>query len=166
VYPVRYAIDFLEAENPGGWTSSLKTFDEGWSMPILSEVEVDVWLNDCPEDLLAAGFSMEYDPNAIEILSVEAYDSSSLPGPWNSSATTIMPDYDGPGTYGVLVLNLTTVSADGDDDTIIAKVRLRRTATPMANITFRTVSGLDTVVDEFGTVYDSEIDSKTVTVGP
>ena len=36
----------------------------------------------------------------------------------------------------------------------------------MANITFRTFPYIDTVVDEFGTVYDSGIDSKTVTVGP
>jgi len=146
VYPgfgIGYTIDFLESGNPGGWTSSLKTFDEAWNIPLFSEVEVDVWLNDCPENMVTAGFSLEYDSTRVNILSVEAYDSNYLPGPWDPIYTDIRPDYNGPGTYFVQLAAFGNASPDGGDDIIIVKLRLSLTEPLQTNITFHTVPGFE-----------------------
>ena len=64
----------------------------------------------------------------------------------------------------VNVANLAHAPPDGDDDLIIAKVRLRLTEPLQTDITFSTIPGFYTVVGASSTIYDSEINPKTVTV--
>ena len=166
IYPdIRYTIDFLEPGNPGGWTNSLKTFEDAWTLSPGEEIEVDIWVNDLPfpdVHLTFGGFYMEYDPARIDILSVEGYDDdyNISPGPWEDS--TIGPVNE--ETYQVIVFGgvPSVVLPDADGDIIIAKVRLRLNEPLPSIITFRTFGF--TVVDEYNTPYDPEIDPKIVDV--
>jgi hypothetical protein len=127
-------------------------------------VEVDVWLYSSPEKMIAAGFYMGYDSTRIDVISVETYDSSTLPGPWDPSFSQIIPNPNGPGTYLVLVNKFVGILPDAYGDIVIAKVRLRLTEPLQTNIIFSTIPEVDIVIDEFGTFYDPEIDPKTVTI--
>ena len=46
-----YCKDFLEGGNPGGWTASLQTYDDEWTLGVGEEIDVDIWINDLPEAL-------------------------------------------------------------------------------------------------------------------
>ena len=52
---IQYCKDFLEEGNPGGY-NSLKTFDDEWTLNPTETVDMDIWVNDTPEDLISAGF--------------------------------------------------------------------------------------------------------------
>ena len=42
---IAYSKDFLEVGNPGGWGTSLKTFEESWTLENIGDsVDVDIWL--------------------------------------------------------------------------------------------------------------------------
>ena len=56
VFAIEYCKDFLESGNPGGWSASLKTFDDEWTMNVGDEVELDIWVNDVPLTLIQARF--------------------------------------------------------------------------------------------------------------
>ena len=45
-FAIEYCKDFLEPGNPGGWSESLKTFEDEWTLNGGEEVELDVWIND------------------------------------------------------------------------------------------------------------------------
>ena len=47
-YAIEYCKDVLEQGNSGGWITSGKTWDEEITIVITEEVDVDIWLNDCP----------------------------------------------------------------------------------------------------------------------
>ena len=160
---VEYCKDFLEPGNFGGLSTSLKTFDDEWTMEVGDEVEFDIWINDVSHSLLTAGFWIEYDPSVVSIVGVDVYDNyDSPPGPWEVAFTTIVPDAGGTGTYMVNVgATLIPVSPDGDGDIIIGKVLFRCEGD--ATITISTIPGLDTIVGDT-TVFDSEIIPNTITV--
>lgn len=144
-----FAIDFTEQGTP---SSS-------------GEVEVDILLNDVSEELISAGFSINYDPSNVSIVSADVYDGSSLPGPWDPGMTRIVKDADGPGTYMVGCGNLANVSPDDDSNVNIAKIRFTCTGECSNPITISTISGLDTIVGgNNGHVYDPNIQSANITI--
>ena len=100
---IQYCKDYLEPGNPGGWGTSSKTFDDEITSAVTEEFEIDIWLNDCPENMIASGFFITFDPELVSIVSVDAYDNYDLPGPWDAGWTTKhMPE---PGTYFFVVTN-------------------------------------------------------------
>lgn len=144
-----FSIDFAEQGTPGS----------------SGEVEVDIRLNDVTEELISAGFSINYDPSNVSILSADVYDGSSLPGPWDPGMTRIVKDADGPGTYMVGCGNLGNVSPDDDNNVNIAKIRLTCKGDCNNPITISTISGLDTIVGgNNGHVYDPNIQSANFTI--
>ena len=158
VYAIQYCKDFLGSCNPGGWGTSVKTFDEVAEIGHHSDYEIDIWLNDVPTPLLTAGFLVEYDSTQIDIEDVLIYDSSDLPGPWNPEFSFKIPEPNGPGTYMVIVggwfdPNISIVPDDGGD-IIIAKLELHCSNVGFSNIRISTSPGLDTVVGEDSTVFD------------
>ncbi len=116
--------DFLEPENPGGWSNSLKTWDEEGVLNAGEEVYMDIWVNIyCP--LIFGSIWIVFDPDKISLLDVQVYDGE-LPGPWDSEFTGEVQEPSGPGTYMVTVGNyLTPVQQDQDGDIILGRVHLR-----------------------------------------
>lgn len=144
-----FAIDYTEQGTPGS----------------SGEVEVDIRLNDVSEELISAGFSINYDPSNVSIISADVYDGSSLPGPWDPGMTRIVKDADGPGTYMVGCGNLGNVSPDGDSNVNLAKIRFTCKGDCNNPITISTISGLDTIVGgNNGHVYDPNIQSANITI--
>ena len=166
-FAIEYCKDFLESGNPGGWGgSSLKTFEDEWTLTVGEEVELDIWINDVPLPLLSGGFWIEYDPSKVSIVSVAAYDGNDIPGPgpWEVAFTVKFPDAGGPGTYLLQVgPPLMPATPDGDGDIIIAKVRFRCESVGNATITISTIPGLDTFVGDT-TVFDPEIIDNNVVI--
>jgi hypothetical protein len=163
VFGIEYGTDFLEPGNPGGMSVSLKTFDEGWTVNCGTTFDADIWLIDVPEKLITAGFLIDFDESKISVVSAEVYDGS-LPGPWDADMTNKVPNPSGPGTYMVIVGNLSSALPDAGDDIPIARIRFACTSTGDAAVTFTTVSDFDTVVGNSSTVYDNQIASKTVII--
>ena len=167
-FAIQYCKDFLEAGNPGGWTGSLKTFEDEWTMGTSETIDVDIWINDVPEQLLTAGFWISFDPALVSVVGVEVYNNSVLPGPWDPGFTTIIPDSDGPGTYLVACGNFNCVAPDADGDIIIGRVTFQCESEGDTGITigpipipaFDTFAGcsLPTVV------YDGDITPNTITL--
>ena len=97
-----FRADILEPGNPGGWTHSLKTFNEEYYVNIGSAIEFDIWAYDMPLPelgLASAPVGIYYDPAQLSILSAEFYDGVNGPaGPWDPGFTSFVPDYNGPGT--------------------------------------------------------------------
>jgi hypothetical protein len=119
-----YSKDFLETGNPGGWSTSLKTWDEEWTLNAGEEIYLDIWFNiDC--SLITGGLWIVFDPAEVSLLDVQVYDGNELPGPWDSGFTTELLDPDGPGTYMVAVGNISTVQPDQDGDFILSRIHLR-----------------------------------------
>jgi hypothetical protein len=167
---ISFCKDFLESGNPGGWSGSLKTWDEHVSSCPGAQTEIDIWLNDVPEPLLTAGFWIAYDSPGIDIEDVLIYDGSDLPGPWNPGFTIKVPEPDGPGTYLISVGGWLTppyipIIPDSEDDIIIGKILVRSISYPgQYSMTLSTFPGLDTVVGESSTVYDSQMIPNTITL--
>ena len=162
-FGVEYGADFLETGNPGGWSESLKTFDEAWTVSPGRQVNVDIWIKDLPEELITAGFQMEYDPSLVTVSGCDVYDGS-LPGPWDGDMTTVVANPSGPGTYLVIVGNLGCVQPDAGGDIPIARIRFQGASPGEAAVTFRPVEGFDTIVGNIGTVYDSQIVLKSISI--
>ena len=77
VAQIGYSMDFLEPGNPGGWSSSAKTFEESWALSAGERVEVDIWVTDIPEEaLLTAGFAIEFDPSLVAVTDFMVYDGT------------------------------------------------------------------------------------------
>ena len=158
-----YCKDFLEDGNPGGWTKSLQTYDEEWTLDVGEEVNVDIWLNDLPELLLTGGFLLEYDPSTISIMSVEVYDGiNGPPGPWDPGFTNTQQVE--PGIVFLACATFDLVEPGPGGDIIIAKVRIRREAPGETLITVSTIPDFDTVVSENGVVYDLSIVPNAITI--
>lgn len=162
-FGVEYGADFLERDNPGGWSESLKTFDEGWTVSPGRTVNVDIWIKDLPEELITAGFQMEYDASLVSVSGCDVYDGS-LPGPWDVDMTTIVANPSGTSTYVVIVGNLGCVQPDAGGDIPIARIKFEGTSPGETAVTFRPVAGFDTVVGDSATVYDSQITAKTMAI--
>lgn len=164
-FAIEYRIDILEPGNPGGWTASLKTFENKWMKEKSKEVAVDIWLHDVTEPLISGGFWIKYDPSKVSIAGVDVYDGSVLPGPWDRGLTKNVPDADGPGTYKVFCINMGNVTPDKKGDIIIAKVRFlckKKCDTPITISTVIT-PGFDTIVGgNSGQVFDPKIKPVTI----
>jgi hypothetical protein len=164
IWAIQYCTDFLESCNPGGWSLSLKTFEEAYEVGITSPYEIDVWLNDVPIPLITAGFWIVHDTSQIGIEDVFIYDGSDLPGPWDSGFSSKVPEPEGPGTYFVAVGNFDTVAPDGDGDIIIAKLQLLCLGPGVSDITISTIPNFDTVIGEGSTHLDPQIIPNTITM--
>lgn len=157
-----YSKDFLEIGNPGGWSTSWKTWDEEWTLNTGEEIYLDIWVNiDCL--LITGGFWIESDPSEISILDVQVYDGDELPGPWDSGFTTELRDPNGPGTYMVAVGNLSLVQPDQDGDFILGRVHLRYEGGGETPITISTIPAFTTFTCD-GSVIPFIIFPNTVSV--
>ncbi len=164
---ISFCKDFLEPGNPGGWGTSLKTFEEEWTLTQGEAVDIDIWINDIPQNLLTGGFWMTYDPAAVNILSVDVYNGSVFPGPWDSNFTSVVPDPEGPGTYFIAAARFgCVVSPDVDGDIIIGRVRLQGEADYTETlITISSIPDFDETVGCSPTVvYDPSIIPNTMTI--
>ncbi len=81
-----YHTDLLEQGNTGGWTNSLKTFDDEYTVNVGKTSKIDVWVHDvviAEDGILYADLGIEYNPFEVEICGVEVFDGvNGLPGPW------------------------------------------------------------------------------------
>lgn len=104
-----YGTDILESGNPGGWYgSSMKTWDEEWTLEAGEAISVDIWIKDFCSSL-GGWLQVDYDPDTISILNVRLYDGNELPGPWHDEGTKL----DDPlGRYFVAVHNYGYVEPD------------------------------------------------------
>ena len=161
---VEFCVDFLESGNPGGWTASKKTCDSKGPKGLSKEAEADVWLKGVTEDIITAGFWLSYDASQVTIVSVEIYDGSVLPGPWDRNMSKKVGNPSGKGTYLVTVGNLANVKPDKNTDVIIARIKYLCKDKCTKPMTFTTIQGFDTVVGNSGKVYDPEIKKANVTI--
>jgi hypothetical protein len=160
---ISYCKDFLEPGNPGGWGgSSLKTFEDTWTMPTDTSVEMDIWLNDLPTSLLTAGCFIEFDPALINITSVVPNDSNNG-GPWDAVDET-QNFKVAPGQWFLALVNFGCVDADGDGDILLAKVAFDYSGPGDAEILIRTIPDFDTIVDCPGNKLDSQTTPNTITI--
>ena len=170
-----YSADFLESGNPGGWTSSLKTFEDEWTLSPGEDIEVDIWLNDVPELMSFGGFWIEYDPSLVSIIEIKAYDGdlegtaglpspccSGLSGPWNPEFTEQIPNPEGPGTYIVSLGPNDCIAHDAGGDIIFARVRVRCESLGDATITVKPIPVWNTVIGCNGPTYDPQITSHNI----
>lgn len=167
VFGIKYSVDFLETGNPGGWTNSLKTFDTDWHTASGYEVEMDIWVEDVPENIIAMEFYIHYDSAKLTIMSADIYDWLPGPvGPWDYTTSNIIPNPDGPGTYLGLSAQLACAFPDTDGDLILAKIRFRSDAAGDTDVIISTVPD----VDDFGgcdppyVIYDPQVTAKKVTI--
>jgi hypothetical protein len=174
---ISYTTDFLETGNPGGWTTSLKTFEDEWWMEPSTQTQMDIWIDNAPEPLVSGGFWLAYDPSLVSIAGVSVYDSDldgsqgnpspccpGLPGPWDPNLTTQEQDPDGPGTYLVACANFGAVPPDADNDIILARVTLQCEQLGDTPINILTIPTFDTVVGDSLMVYDPQISTKNVMI--
>lgn len=154
---VEYGTDLLEKGNPGGNTASLKTFDQKGNKDAGKEITMDVWMKDVPEDLITAGFFLTCDASKVNIVKVEVYDGSTLPGPWDSAMTRQQSNPGGPGTYMVFTGNLGCVKPDKKGDILVARVQYSCQEKCNKPIEIKPIKDFDTVVGCNGKVYDGSI---------
>jgi hypothetical protein len=158
-----YSADFLETGNPGGWSGSLKTFDDDWTLNQNDIVYVDIWLTDSPETTISAGFYIEFNPAQVSVVSVEGYDSTSNPpGPWDAGFTSSVEV--NPGQWLLTLGNLACIAPDVDGDIILARVTFQFNVPGDTDIIIRTIPEFDTVVGCSGLLYDPLITSSTFTI--
>ena len=161
VFAVEYCKDYLEDGNPGGWTSSPKTFEEEITMDVGSTVFVDVWINDLREDdqLISGGFVASWTDN-VAVVRVTAYDTEHG-GPWDPDMTSIT--FDG-NSVEVGLGQLGCAVVDNGGDMILAKLEIHKASEGTGEITF-TPPSLDTNVScPDGHIYDPEINTNTFTI--
>ena len=162
-FGVEYGTDFLEPGNPGGVSGSLKTFDDEWTLETGETVDVDIWISELPEDMITAGFVVEYDESRVSIANTAVYDGS-RPGPWDGDMTTIVDDPAKPGILAVIVGNLSCIDPDASGDLAIARVTFECISPEDAQVTVKPVSDFDTVVGCKGAVYDPQIAFHSITI--
>ena len=164
-FAIQYCKDFLEPGNPGGWSESLKTFEDEWTLNVGEEVELDIWINDVPEQLISGGFWVTYDPLLVSVEDVLAYDNTDLLGPWDPGFTAKVQDPDGPGTYFLALGNLSTPFPDAEGDIILGKIRFHAVSEGSVTITVSVIPQTSTVVGWPSIhIYDDEISPNTVTL--
>jgi hypothetical protein len=157
-----YRVDILEEGNPGGWSDSLKSFDDNAHIAVDSQFSVDIWMCDVFASQLAGGFWINFAGSTDEIsyVSTSLYDNSTGSGPWAMPFGDVTNEPYGPGTLTVGVANLSFVQPDYGSDIIIARVTLRKIGEGDAQIV------VNTIPDE-GTWYpldDAQIYPGTVTI--
>ena len=162
LFAIEYCTDFLESENVGGWGNSLKTFDNEWTVNENEDVNMDIWLNDCPQSMLTAGFWITFDPSFLTIVDVLIYNDEDLPGPWDSQLASNITEPNGPGTHFVALGQFNCVEPDSDGDIIVGSVLFHAEAHGSPIIEIFPIPDFDTIVDCFANLYDSQIPVKTI----
>ena len=141
-----------------------KTFDDEWTMNVGEEVEIDIYLNDMPQNLLNVSFLLGFG-SSIEIVEVQVYDGvNGPPGPWASGCTSIDLDYQESNHCLVAVCNINGAFLDLDGDIIISRVTMRRLDEAEIIIQVSTGGSSAVVGFESPIVYDSQISPNTVTI--
>ena len=124
------------------------------------QIDVDIRVTDVPEKLLGGGFIISYDPSQLSIAGVDVYDGSALSGPWDKEMTSKVPNpKDMPGTYMVVVGNLSSVAPDENSTINIARARFNQTGSGDPQITISPIPEYDGFVGDSATVYDSKMPS-------
>jgi len=149
---IEFCKDVLEQGNPGGSSISRKTWDEEWRIGGAGEVEVDIWINDVPVNLITAAIYLEFDAAQMNILSADIYDDL-----WDGAMTRSIANPQGPGSYGVTVGSLSSVTPDRGGDIPIARFRFDCVENCNVQITVKTVPDFDSVVGNDGITYDPSI---------
>ena len=135
-----YSMDVIEDGNPGGWTASLKTFDETFVLDSGQIFTIDIWMTDAPGEATAGGFWLDFtgSTDSVDYVSTQRYNNDNLPGPWQKEGV-IVNEPDGAGTLMVIVPQLGGAQPDGDGDLIIARVIFEYLDAGNAHITIRTI---------------------------
>ena len=82
---IYFRSDFLEEGNSGGWDgSSLKSFEDVWTLSLGETVDVEIWLSDLTVALLTSGFFITYDPTLVNITNVVPNDTNNG-GQWEGT---------------------------------------------------------------------------------
>jgi len=161
---IEYGMDILEKGNSGGWSASLKTFDQKGGKSLDKEVVIDVWVRNVPEELITAGFWLSFDASKVNITTVEIFDGSVLPGPWDKEMSKKVPNPSGPGTYLIITGNLGNVKPDKNSDIILARVKCLCQDKVTKPIEVSPIKGFDTVVGSNGKVFDPTIKAATFAI--
>ncbi len=168
VYAQSYCQDVLEAGNPGGITTGLKTCDTVNPVTLNpgDTFSIDIWAADIPESIISSGFEMLYNPAQVSLVSVQAYDGVDIAGPWDGTATLKIPDAYGPGSYVLALVQLGTCPVpDAGGDVIIAKVTFQCLANGSGDISVKGITDFDTTVGcTSGIVYDATMGTNTLNV--
>ena len=157
-YAIEFCKDVLERGNPGGPSQSLKTWDEEWIIGQPIEVDVDIWVNDVPEQLLTAAFYIDFDPSQMSLVRTEIYDV------WDGAMSQVIINPEGPGTGMIVAGNFSLVTPDRDGDIAIAKLRFDCEENCNVQITVQTVPGFDSVVGDSANTYDIVITPNVFTI--
>lgn len=182
---ITYKKDVLEPGNPGGWTSSLKTFDTAISAIENETIFVDIWLSDLGSitELCSAGVWLDFSEylDLLEIVSIKRYNNCTqgaescyygdeLAGPWEAGGFVVIgPTSEVPEGKALLqTLNLDGAPKDGGGDIILARVELHCTGTGPAAGTAGTIPGYVTLPIDTDTdaVFDQEDNCANATNGP
>ena len=121
------------------------------------DAQLEILLQGITAPLITAGFWLRFNPAQMIVFSLEVYDDSDIPGPWDHAMTKKLENPDGSGTYLVTLGNLANVDPDQNAEIKLAKVRFRCKGECGDPITISTIAGFDTVVGDEGRVYDSEL---------
>ncbi len=159
VFAQSYCQDSLEAGNPGGRLTGLKTCDtvNPETLNPGDTFSIDIWAAEIPEPIISSGIEMFYNPAQVSLVSVNAYDGVDIAGgPWDGTATLKIPDAYGPGSYVLAVVQLGTCPVpDAGGDIIIAQVTFQCVANGTGNISVKGITDFDTTVGcTSGVVYD------------
>ena len=140
-----YSMDVIEDGNPGGWTASLKTFDETFVLDSGQIFTVDIWMTNAPGEATAGGFWLDFtgSTDSVDYVSTQRYNNDDLPGPWQKEGV-VVNEPAGAGTLMVIVPQLGGAQPDGDGDLIIARVIFEYLDAGNAHITIRTVPETET----------------------
>jgi len=161
---VHYCKDVLEPGNPGGWSASLKTWDESVVLMESDTVVIDIWANSFPnngEGLIGGGVEIAHSLS-VGITDVQVYDGvNGPPGPWDPSMTSIT---QGVGKLLVTIGNLDLAVPDAQDDLILIRITVRCEDFGTDEMTVDTPA-LGTWFVKFPskTVYDDEIEPNVFT---
>ena len=72
-FPMGFCKDIAPAD------PSEKTFDDEWTIiGVPGTTTVDVWINDIPEPIIAAGLWFTFDQSMVSVTSVKIYDNNDL----------------------------------------------------------------------------------------
>lgn len=156
---IEFCKDVLERGNPGGSSNSRKTWDEEWIVGGANEVEVDIWVNDVPENLITAAIYLEFDASQITSINADIYDDL-----WDGAMSRSIENPQGPGSFAVIVGNFSTVTPDGDGDIPIARLQFDCVENCNVQITVMTVPGFDSVVGDSAITYDPSIVPNVFTI--
>jgi len=146
-----YRTDVLESGNPGGWGTSLKTFDDSIAVLPGTTFSIDVWLNAdsvlLPSVPDAGGVSLDFttDTAGLTITNILRYDGE-LAGPWLAGGIDVIGPSGGVlnGQAEVTVVNAGGAARDAADEIIIANIEFVSGNIGPVPVDFLTIPGFGT----------------------